>query len=75
MENIHKGLKIGIFAGLGLLVLINIAIFSAVFIKQGQTAESEPTRVEVSEIENGSGRIQRMVLRGIDFLFGPATFP
>jgi hypothetical protein len=75
MRNASKGFKIGVFVGLGLLVLINMAVFAAIFrpacsasIYNQPSAEKHVNQTNKSRTAAGT-----LVLKGLDFILGPAS--
>jgi hypothetical protein len=73
MQKVPKGIKIGLLFGLGLVVLINIAVFFAIF-RQPECRVMERSCVKKKEEKLvGPGAIRGAVVRGLDFLMGTAS--
>jgi len=73
MQNVPKGIKIGLLFGLGLVVLINIAVFISIF-RQPKCAVF-PEKRSVGFKEEKLGRpsfVGSTVVRGLDYLMGSA---
>ena len=70
MKRVPKGLKVGVFVGLGLVVLINVAVFIAIF-KQPECRVMETScGRQKQEKLDGLEAVRSVVARGLDFLLG-----
>ena len=70
MKRVPKGLQVGIIVGLGLVVLINVAVFIAVFKQPGSRAMETSCDVQKQEKLEGIEVMRSVVARGLDFLLG-----
>jgi|LakMenEpi03Aug12_release.lakeMendotaPanAssembly.Ray.scaffolds.fasta_scaffold388342_2 hypothetical protein len=71
MKSVPKSLKLGLIIGLGLVLLINIAVFIAIFRAPTCPAVSETVLIEQSgHMHRPSTSVSNLILKGIDFLLG-----
>lgn len=71
MKSVPKSLKLGLIIGLGLVLLINIAVFVAIFRAPSCPAVSETVSMEHSGQKHRPSASKRtLILKGIDFLLG-----
>jgi hypothetical protein len=74
MRNASKGFKIGVFVGLGLLVLINMAVFAAIFRPACSASCNQPSAEKhVNQTNKSRTAAGTLVLKGLDFILGPAS--
>jgi len=70
MKRVPKGLEVGVVVGLGLVVLINVAVFIAVFKQPGCGVMEPSCDVQKQEKLEGIEVMRSVIARGLDFLLG-----
>lgn len=73
MKKIPRSLRIGVILGLGLLVLINMAVFIAIFRQTNCQVESTGPFIEheFTGEKVSNGKVRNVVLKGVEYLLGP----